>query len=140
MEFLEVIPFIMRHPNVLIHLFTLGFADAFGGIFIFLMISCFGALACSVTTTVRKLISVIFSIIFFGNLSTPLQWVGAALVFSGLLADAAFGKKKKKVDEKAGDDVEKADANVEQAENTDKAQVADIKKDDQPTVTIQQGQ
>ena len=64
------------------------------------------------------------------------------MVFSGLLADAAFGKKKRKVanEEKADADVEKADADVEKVENNDKAQEADIKKDDQPTITIQQGQ
>lgn len=135
LEFLHVVPFIIRHPKVLFHLFTLGFADAVGNVFIFTMISCFGALACSVTGTVRKLFSVVFSIIFFGNPSTPWQWAGAALVFSGLLADAAFGKKKRKPANE-----EKADADVEKAENNDKAQEADIKKDDQPAITIQQGQ
>lgn len=95
-EFLEVIPFVGRHPSVLWHLGTLGFADAIGNMFIFTMISSFGALACSVTGTVRKFFSVIFSIIFFGNPSTLLQWLGAGLVFAGLLADAFFGKGKAK--------------------------------------------
>lgn len=93
-EFLDAIPFVGRHPEVIWHLSTFGLADAIGNMFVFTMISCFGALACSVTGTVRKFISVICSIIFFGNPSTSLQWLGAALVFSGLLADAAFGKKK----------------------------------------------
>lgn len=107
-EFLDVIPFIARHPNVLWHLGSLGLADAIGNMFIFTMISCFGALACSVTGTVRKFFSVIFSIIFFGNPSTLLQWCGAFLVFSGLLADAAFGKRKRN-DETKCEDIEKGD-------------------------------
>lgn len=93
-EFIEVIDFIGRHSNVVWHLISLGLADTIGSIFIFAMISSFGALACSVITTVRKLVSIIFSIIFFGHASTPIQWFGAALVFFGLFADAIFEKNK----------------------------------------------
>lgn len=74
------------------------------------MISSFGSLACSITTTVRKLFSVVFSIIFFGNPSTALQWLGAGLVFSGLFADAIFGKRKKKsTKSNKNNDVERGD-------------------------------
>lgn len=126
-EFLEVIPFIGRHLEVIWHLVTLGLADAIGNMFIFQMISCYGALPTSVTGTVRKFFSVIFSIIFFGNPSTPLQWVGAALVFSGLLADAAFGKKKRG---KPVEETKPEIADVERAAET-KAEVAtDVKKDE----------
>lgn len=137
LEFMHVIPFIGRHPEVIWHLVTLGLADAVGNMFIFTMISCFGALACSVTGTVRKFFSVIFSIIFFGNPSTPLQWVGAALVFSGLLADAAFGKKKRKVvkEEQTEDaDIEKADTKVENNEKVNaypKIEETDIRQQQQ---------
>lgn len=95
-EFFEVIDFIERHSNVLWHLGSLGLADTVGTIFAFVMILSFGALACSVVTTVRKLFSIIFSIIFFGHASTPIQWLGAALVFSGLFGDVFFGKNKSK--------------------------------------------
>lgn len=121
-EFLEVIPFIGRHPSVLWHLGTLGLADAVGNLFIFTMISSFGALACSVTGTVRKFFSVIFSIIVFRNPSTLLQWLGAGLVFTGLLADAFFGKKGKKKTIKPtteNGDIEKAESKpTEQAAET----------------------
>lgn len=134
-EFLEVIRFVGDHLEVIWHLVTLGMADAIGNMFIFTMISCFGALACSVTGTVRKFFSVIFSIIFFGNPSTPLQWVGAGLVFAGLLADAAFGKKKRKV---AKEEVENADVEKADAEHVDNSTTdTDIKKHDN---SIQQGQ
>lgn len=118
-EFLEVIPFIVRNPNVIWHLSTLGIADAIGNMFIFTMISSFGALACSITGTVRKFFSVIFSIIFFSNPSTPLQWLGAGLVFAGLIADAFFGKGKKKPEQKPVEngDPEKAEDKNEDLEN-----------------------
>lgn len=94
-EFLKVFSFIGRYPYVLWHLAALGTADAIGNLFIYTMISSFGSLACSITTTIRKLFSVIFSIIIFQNPSEPLQWIGAALVFSALFADAIWGKGKK---------------------------------------------
>lgn len=95
-EFLDVFAFIKRHPKILWHLCVLGFTDAIGNIFIYMMISSFATLACSITTTVRKFFSVIFSIIFFGNSSTPLQWLGAGLVFGGLIADAKRSKRLQK--------------------------------------------
>lgn len=109
-EIIDVFYFIGRHPSILWQLISLSLCDAVGNIFIYIMISSFGSLACSITTTVRKLFSVIFSIIFFGNSSTPLQWVGAALVFSALFADAIFGKRKKKtVQSEKNDDIEKGE-------------------------------
>lgn len=95
-EIFIVFPFIGRHTIVLWDFCALGIADAIGNVFTFAMISSYGALPCSVITTVRKFFSVIFSIIFFSNPSTPLQWLGACLVFSGLIADAIFGKGKSK--------------------------------------------
>lgn len=92
-EIVKVYEFAVRHPEVLWHLSVLGLAGALGQLFIFTMVASFGALPCSVTTTVRKFISVVFSIIFFGNPSTPIQWVGTVLVFTALLADAVWGKK-----------------------------------------------
>lgn len=95
-EIIEVFKFAGRHPSVLWQLGVLGLCGATGQLFIFTMIACFGALSCSVTTTVRKFISVIFSIIFFGNPSTPMQWGATVIVFGALLADAFFGKKSSK--------------------------------------------
>ncbi|XP_055849771.1 solute carrier family 35 member B1 homolog [Episyrphus balteatus] len=85
--------FTSRHPQLLTHLATLAFAGALGQLFIFLMVAGFGPLACSVVTTTRKFFTVLFSVIFFGNLLIPRQWLGAILVFVGLFADMVFGKK-----------------------------------------------
>lgn len=117
-EIFGVFGFIGRHPKVLWQFSLLGLADAIGNVFIYTMISSFASLACSITTTVRKFFSVIFSIIFFGNKSTPLQWLGAGMVFGGLFADAVFGKRKRKqpsVEEE--NDIEKGDAKTEHIEH-----------------------
>lgn len=92
-EIVEVYNFATRHPMVLWQLALLGLAGAVGQLFIFTMVTSFGALPCSITTTVRKFVSVVFSIVFFGNKSTVVQWLAIALVFLALLADALWGKK-----------------------------------------------
>lgn len=74
--------------------------------FIYTMVASFGALANSVTTTVRKFFSVVCSIIFFSHPSNLIQWTGAALVFSALLGDAFFGKKELTCGKKNGTDSE----------------------------------
>lgn len=91
-EIIEVCEFAKRHPIILFHLLLMGLAAAIGQIFIYTMVSSFGSLACSVTTTVRKFFSVVFSIIFFQNPSTLIQWIGAVIVFTALLGDAIYGK------------------------------------------------
>lgn len=74
---------------------TLGLAGAVGQTFIYTMVASFGSLASTVITTVRKFFLVMFSIVFFSHPSTPIQWGGAALVFSALLCDVFLSKKKK---------------------------------------------
>lgn len=91
-ELFEFISFASRYPHVLLQLALLAITGAVGQLFIFVMVSAFGPLACSVVTTTRKFFTVLFSVIFFGNVLTSRQWFGALLVFLGLFADAAFGK------------------------------------------------
>lgn len=95
-EIFEFIPFAMRYPSVLVQLGLLAFAGAIGQLFIFTMVSSFGPLACSVVTTTRKFFTVLCSVLFFRNALSNRQWIGATLVFAGLFADAAFGKKPSK--------------------------------------------
>lgn len=93
-EIFEFVAFASRYPHVLMQLALLAITGALGQLFIFIMVSSFGPLACSVVTTTRKFFTVLFSVIFFGNALTSRQWMGAFLVFLGLFADAAFGKSK----------------------------------------------
>lgn len=106
-ELFEFIAFASRYPYVLVNLALLAITGALGQLFIFIMVSSFGPLACSVVTTTRKFFTVLFSVIFFGNVLTSRQWLGAFLVFLGLFADAAFGKSTPKKTEKVEKDKEK---------------------------------
>lgn len=100
-ELFEFVAFASRYPYVLTQLAALAITGALGQLFIFIMVSSFGPLACSVVTTTRKFFTVLFSVIFFGNTLTSRQWCGAFFVFLGLFADAAFGKGSPKKVEKS---------------------------------------
>ncbi|KAK3877649.1 hypothetical protein Pcinc_017652 [Petrolisthes cinctipes] len=97
--------FVQRFPEVMTKMLTFSICSAIGQFFIFLMVSEFGPLPCSVVTTTRKFFTVLGSVILFGNTLLPRQWLGTSLVFSGLTLDAFYGKAPKKeslpVDRKA---------------------------------------
>lgn len=93
-EGLQFVNFVQRHPEILTHLGGLALAGALGQLFIFLMVSGYGPLPCSVVTTTRKFFTVLFSVMFYGNTLSGRQWYGTVLVFTGLFADMYFGKKK----------------------------------------------
>ena len=60
--------------------------------FIFMTVTRFGPLACSVITTTRKFFTILTSVLIFSHPMSALQWLGTLLVFSGLGLDSAFGK------------------------------------------------
>lgn len=68
--------------------------SGFGQIFIYIMLSHFGALSCSVVTTTRKFFTVLFSVVVYGHLILYYQWIAVAMVFGGLFADIFFGDNK----------------------------------------------
>jgi len=89
----EFLSFSFKYPELYGHIATLALAGAIGQLFIFMMVSSFGPLPCSIVTTTRKFFSVLFSVIFFGNSLAGRQWLGTILVFAGLFADMLVGKK-----------------------------------------------
>ncbi|MPC16760.1 Solute carrier family 35 member B1 [Portunus trituberculatus] len=95
-EIFSFIGFVQRFPEVISKMITFSICSALGQFFIFLMVSDFGPLPCSVVTTTRKFFTVLGSVILFGNKLSPRQWSGTFLVFSGLTLDAVFGKSPKK--------------------------------------------
>lgn len=84
--------FVQRFPEVLINMFIFSVCSALGQFFIFLMVSDFGPLPCSITTTTRKFFTVLGSVLIFGNTLTTRQWIGTVVVFAGLTLDAVYGK------------------------------------------------
>jgi len=85
--------FLQRHPVVVYQMLTFSVASALGQFFIFVMVSDFGPLPCSIVTTTRKFFTVLASVIFFGNVLTNLQWLGTTAVFVGLALDSVYGGK-----------------------------------------------
>lgn len=107
-ELFEFVEFTVRYPQLLSHLSLLALTGAIGQLFIFMMVSAFGPLSCSVVTTTRKFFTVLFSVIFFGNALASRQWIGAILVFAGLFSDSFFGKKPPPKKQHVEDDDEEA--------------------------------
>ncbi|EAA01729.3 AGAP001447-PA [Anopheles gambiae str. PEST] len=107
--------FALRHPELFTHLTLLALTGALGQLFIFMMVSSFGALACSVVTTTRKFFTVLFSVLFFGNALSGRQWVGAVLVFCGLFADMFFGRKPAPAKEKLQKQKDKSEGELLEA-------------------------
>jgi len=91
-ELLSFCEFVSRHPVVLTHISLLALAGALGQLFIFLTVTEFGPLPCSVITTTRKFFTVLGSVLLFGNQLSSRQWIGALVVFTGLFLDAFFSK------------------------------------------------
>ncbi|CAH0558063.1 unnamed protein product [Brassicogethes aeneus] len=96
-EIFKFIEFASRYPYIIYNLILLGFTSAIGSMFIYSMVSDFGPLPVSTVTTTRKFFTVLASVIIFGNSLTPMQWSGAALVFTSLFLDTYYGKKPQKV-------------------------------------------
>jgi len=94
-EAIEFVAFVSRHPGVIWQILSFCIASAFGQFFIFMCVSEFGPLPCSIVTTTRKFFTVLASVLFFGNSLMGRQWIGVAFVFAGLFLDGAFGKKNK---------------------------------------------
>lgn len=94
------IAFTVKHTELVGDLAALALAGAIGQLFIFMMVSHFGPLPCSIVTTTRKFFTVLFSVLFFGNSLSNRQWFGTMLVFSGLFADMFVGKKPASNDKK----------------------------------------
>lgn len=89
-EYISFFEFTKRHPGIIWELITFSAASAIGQFFIFLTVSDFGPLPCSIVTTTRKFFTVLGSVIFFGNVLLPRQWLATGCVFSGLFLDAFF--------------------------------------------------
>lgn len=91
-EYITFFRFVSKHPEVLWEVVSFSVASAIGQFFIFLTISDFGPLPCSIITTTRKFFTVLASVIIFNNPMLPRQWLATIFVFAGLFLDSFFGK------------------------------------------------
>lgn len=93
-ELIKFYFFIQRHPNLIGDIALFSALSAIGQFFIFLTVTEFGPLPCSIVTTTRKFFTVLTSVFYFGNTLNSTEWIGTSLVFQGLILDAFFGKDK----------------------------------------------
>jgi len=93
-EGLAFLAFLQRHPGVLGQLLAISVASALGQFFIFMTVSDFGPLPCSIVTTTRKFFTVLASVVLFGNSLVGRQWLGCFFVFTGIFLDGLYGKQK----------------------------------------------
>ena len=92
-EIFRFYEFAAKYPDLYGKIALAALSGSMGQIFIFMMISEFGPLPCSITTTLRKFFTVIISVIFMGNPLNIQQQFATAIVFAALFADALWGKK-----------------------------------------------
>ncbi|XP_065163549.1 solute carrier family 35 member B1 homolog [Atheta coriaria] len=89
---LSFVAFAKRHPVVLFNIGMLSIAGAVGQHFIYIMVAQFGPLPVAIVTTTRKFVTVLASVVFFGNTLITRQWVAAMIVFGSLFLDAYYSK------------------------------------------------
>lgn len=106
-EIFGFIQFVQEYPYVLKYMVMNILAGSIGQVFIFWMIIAFGALPCTIVTTVRKCINVVISLLYFGNSLEIYQWIGSVIVILALALDVILSnnefKSKAKVDQLAID-------------------------------------
>ncbi|XP_074652578.1 solute carrier family 35 member B1-like [Tubulanus polymorphus] len=94
-EMFPFLAFVNRHPFVLVNMLTFSLASALGQNFIFITVSSFGPLMCSIVTTTRKFFTILASIVLFNHAMSSRQWIGTGFVFFGLIMDNLYGKERK---------------------------------------------
>ncbi|KAI3422017.1 hypothetical protein GPALN_012554 [Globodera pallida] len=92
-ELFQFVRFVAAYPFVLQQMFLFALSGAVGQCFIFKTVTDFGPLTCSIVTTLRKLFSLVFSIVIFSHPYTDRHVVGIAFVFIALILDAVDSRK-----------------------------------------------
>jgi len=93
-EYEMTINFLMNYPEIWWDLFLFTVTCPIGNQFIFLMIQQYGSLQCSIVTTVRKLLTILFNSIKLRRNLSNTQWGSVAVVFIGLGLDLYYKENK----------------------------------------------
>lgn len=76
--------FINLYPELLYNIVLFGIFGSIGQIFIFITLENFDSILLVTVTVTRKMFSMLLSVFIFGHVLNWVQWVGVALVFSGI--------------------------------------------------------
>lgn len=122
-EFEQFVEFCKNHPEVIIDISLILLVGGCGQLFTCKMITSFGVVPCCIVLTVRKFFNVMFSVLYFGNKLSMIQWLATALIFTSLLTDSILSFKLSK-SEKIADA-----KNVEEIKSKVIVECGDKKKD-----------
>lgn len=89
-EVTQFISFVNRFPHVLYNIGLLAVMNVIGQSFVYVILTTSGSLSCSFVTTVRKLFSILLSVIFFNHKIEVYQWVGLGVTFGVLFLDTVY--------------------------------------------------
>jgi len=87
-ELWKFFDFVQAYPYVLQEMVLFAIAGAMGQCFIFKTVTDFGPLTCSIVTTLRKLFSLVVSILLFNHPYTSRHIIATGIVFTALILDA----------------------------------------------------
>ena len=80
-ELAPALSFIRAHPAILRELTAFVLSKALGTICVYRLLRDSGTLVVATVTTLRKVLSVLLSVVAFGHTLNPLQWLALALIF-----------------------------------------------------------
>ena len=95
-ELSRAISFLRRHPPVLKDVLGFCACGAIGQLFIYATLERFSSLLLVTVTVTRKMLTMLLSVLWFGHRLGKGQWMGVALVFGGIAAEACVQSLEKK--------------------------------------------
>lgn len=95
-ELAQATKFVARNPSVATDMAMLSLLHTFGQVCVYSMLERHGALALSTSGVMKKVLSILSSVVFFESKLQGMQKVGLLLIFSSLLIEI-LGSRKKKV-------------------------------------------
>lgn len=84
LEAAYTLAFIQSYPRVIVDLISFALLGAVGQVFVFIILEKFGSLILVTATVTRKMLSMILSVVLFGHVLAPAQWIGVIMVFGGI--------------------------------------------------------
>lgn len=94
-ELADALAFITKYPAVGADVLMFSACGAIGQVFIFHTLAHFSSLLLVTVTVTRKMLTMVWSVWWFGHEITSMQWLGVGLVFGGIGAEAAMGRREK---------------------------------------------
>jgi len=89
----DALKFLSMHPKAVYPLFQFAITGALGQLFIFETLQHFGSLTLVTITLTRKLFTMLLSVVIYRHKLSPLQYLGATVVFAGISTEALIKRK-----------------------------------------------